>query len=300
MPLKVFISYKWEDDTHNEWVERFATDLRRAGIEAILDRWEVHLGDSFTDYMTSKINEADVVLFIMTTRSVAAAEAPTGEGGALKFEIQMAKSRQIAGEELRLIGIYREGDHAVAHLRDHRYADFRDDSRYQLELTELIHDLLGKDRRPPLGLSDAPYDYRAHPGLLEKKDLILLRALYSFSLENDADIIDLGQFARSSWGQQAVAQMGDEVSDIIDILAQRGYLDDPQRAGGKMIVVSGNSIGFRVCAPLLGFPTYDKLLLSGVRRVVEHGVPMTGDEFAASMTAFGKLSATVDYRSLDD
>lgn len=149
--LKVFISYKWEDDSHNKWVEKFATDLRAAGINAILDRWEVRFGDSFTDYMTSKIAEADVVVFIMTSRSVAAAEAPTGEGGAVKFEMQMATSRRIAGEKMRLIGVYREGNQTVAHLRDHKYADFRDDLRYKANIQELIDDLLGKEKRPPLG-----------------------------------------------------------------------------------------------------------------------------------------------------
>lgn len=149
-PPKVFISYKWEDEAHNEWVKQLATDLRAAGIDAILDRWEVRLGDSFTDYMTAKIKVADAVLFIITTRSVAAAEAPTGEGGAVKFEVQMATSRRIAGESMRLIGILREGKTPPAHLRDHRYADFRNDSDYKLRLNELIDDLLGKDNRPPL------------------------------------------------------------------------------------------------------------------------------------------------------
>jgi TIR domain len=155
-PLQVFISYKWESEAHKEWVKKFATDLRVAGIDAKLDRWEVRLGDSFTDYMTSKINEADAVLFIMTTKSVAAAEAPKGEGGAVKFEIQMATSRRIAGEKMRLIGIFREGEVAPAHLRDHRYADFRNDAEYQNRLKELIDDLLGKDSQPPLGTRSDP------------------------------------------------------------------------------------------------------------------------------------------------
>jgi len=148
--VRAFLSYKWEDEVHNKWVEKFATDLRALGIETILDKWEVRLGDSFTDYMTSKINEADVVLFIMTTRAVAAVEAPQGQGGAVKFEMQMAKSRSIAGENIRLIGIYREGAKSAAHLRDNRYADFRDDSQYQVRLKELVDDLLGIDTRPPL------------------------------------------------------------------------------------------------------------------------------------------------------
>ncbi len=51
--MKVFISYKWEDALQNAWVEKFATDLRNAGIEAHLDQWEVRYGDSFIEYMGS-------------------------------------------------------------------------------------------------------------------------------------------------------------------------------------------------------------------------------------------------------
>lgn len=146
---KVFISYKWESDDHNDWIMKLAVDLRSAGIEALLDRWEVRLGDSFTDYMTSKINEADVLLFIMTTNSIAAIEESGGKGGAVKFEMQLATSRRIAGEALRIIPIYREGNKTAVHVRDHRYADFRDDSKYEYTLQMLVADLLGAGPAPP-------------------------------------------------------------------------------------------------------------------------------------------------------
>jgi DNA-binding response OmpR family regulator len=146
---KVFISYKWEGDDHNDWVMKIAVDLRSAGIEASLDRWEVRLGDSFTEYMTSKISEADVILFIMTTASVAAIEASGGKGGAVKFEMQLATSRRIAGESLRIIPIYREGNNTAAHVRDHRYADFRDDLKYEQTIQMLVADLLGTGPSPP-------------------------------------------------------------------------------------------------------------------------------------------------------
>ena len=149
-PLKVFVSYKWEDAAHNQWVETLARDLRRSGIEAILDRWEVRFGDSFTDYMTSRIGSADVILFIITTRSVAAVEAPASEGGALKFEMQMATARRTAGEKMRLIGVYREGPRPPAHLRDHRYADFRDDPRYAETFRDLVDDLYERHGAPPV------------------------------------------------------------------------------------------------------------------------------------------------------
>lgn len=142
-PLKVFISYKRQGTAHNMWVKQLAADLRKNGLDAILDQWEIRLGDSFTDYMTSKIDEADVVLFIMTKQSIAAAEAPAGQGGAVKFEIEMATARRTAGEKMRLVGIYRDGNKPVRHLRDHKYADFRIDSDYEDNLRKLTEDLLG-------------------------------------------------------------------------------------------------------------------------------------------------------------
>lgn len=152
---KVFISYKWESDDHNDWVMKFAVDLRSAGIDALLDRWEVRYGDSFTDYMASKISESDVMLFIMTTASVASVEESAGKGGAVKFEMQLASSRKIAGENIRIIPIYREGTKTAAHVKDHRYADFRDDSKYSNNLQLLISDLLEiGPLAPPIGLRD--------------------------------------------------------------------------------------------------------------------------------------------------
>lgn len=149
--IKVFISYKWEDIEHNRWVEKFASDLRRYSIDAMLDKWEVKYGESFTDYMTSAISIADVVLFIMTPKSVEAAEAPKEKGGAVKFEVQLSTARRITGESFRFIGILRKGKKVVVHLRDFKYVDFRDDEKYDVQLRSLVDDLQGIDKKPALG-----------------------------------------------------------------------------------------------------------------------------------------------------
>jgi nucleoside phosphorylase len=149
-PINAFVSYKWIDDKRDSWVAKFATDLRAAGVNALLDRWEVKLGESFTGYMSTKITESDVVLFVITPQSVAAVEDATSSGGALKFEMQMAAAKMVAGQG-RVIGIYREGDRPPHYLKDRRYVDFRDDKKYPERLRELISDLNGVDARPPLG-----------------------------------------------------------------------------------------------------------------------------------------------------
>jgi TIR domain len=96
-PVKAFISYKWESKAHLAWVEQLATALRARGIEALLDKWEVRLGESFTDYMQEHISSADLILFVITPGAVKAAEAPKGTGGALKFEVQMMNARRNRG-----------------------------------------------------------------------------------------------------------------------------------------------------------------------------------------------------------
>lgn len=147
-PPKAFISYKWEDDRHNRWVEKLARDLRENGIDAILDKWEVRLGDSFVQFMASKIGTCDVLLFIVTAKSVSALEE--GSGG-ITYEIQLAAARKIAGENLRIIPIFREGDKIAPQLHGLRYIDFRDDSTYEKNLKDLVDDIHEiQPDKPPL------------------------------------------------------------------------------------------------------------------------------------------------------
>ena len=147
--MKVFISYKCEDALHNAWVDKFATDLRKAGIEAHIDKWSVRYGDSFIEYMTSMIGKADVVLFIMTTGSVAAVESSEA-GGGVKFELQLTLSRLIGNEKIRLIPVYREGKKIAIHLKDRKYIDFRDDTKYESSLKNLVDDILDIKYVPPV------------------------------------------------------------------------------------------------------------------------------------------------------
>ena len=149
--LKVFISYKWQDDERNVWVEQFYTDLRaKYGIDAQLDNYEVDLGESFTDYMTHRIGrECDAMLFIITPEAVRAIDE--SKSGGVHFEMQLATARRLREPGFRVIGIYREGDNNTEFLEAHRYADFRDDEKYRENLQALADSLLGRARKPTLG-----------------------------------------------------------------------------------------------------------------------------------------------------
>ncbi len=44
---KVFISYSHDSDEHKKWVLNLATKLRRHGVDAILDQWDLRIGQDF-------------------------------------------------------------------------------------------------------------------------------------------------------------------------------------------------------------------------------------------------------------
>ncbi|MGH3720268.1 MAG: TIR domain-containing protein [Pseudonocardiaceae bacterium] len=61
-----FISYAWGDERQERWVEHeLATDLRKAGITVILDRWETRIGTSLTRFV-ERIHSAQKVIVVGT------------------------------------------------------------------------------------------------------------------------------------------------------------------------------------------------------------------------------------------
>lgn len=147
---EVFISYKHESQEHNNWVKRLATDLRDNGINALLDEWEIDLGESVSEYMASKVSSAKAMLFIITNASLAAVEADKNTRNALKFEFQIANARRYSAGDFRIIGILRSGERPPNHISDNLYLDFRKDEEYEQHLKKLINSLLGKTERPKL------------------------------------------------------------------------------------------------------------------------------------------------------
>jgi len=152
--VSAFISYKWENDIRNQWVHRFYNDLRtKKGVDAKIDQFEVGPGDSFIGYMTREIHSCDYFLFIVTPSSVKAVEESRG---GIFFELQMGLARQIGGDQLKVIPIYREGSETPTYLRSHRYVDFRDDKKYDHNLAELAKWLKGEIRPPMISKPEKP------------------------------------------------------------------------------------------------------------------------------------------------
>lgn len=77
----VFISYSWDDDEHRRWVKDFADQLLSDGINAVVDQYDLSLGDRLTQFMEQSITDADFVLIICTPLYKEKADKRTGGVG---------------------------------------------------------------------------------------------------------------------------------------------------------------------------------------------------------------------------
>lgn len=78
---KVFISYAWESEEHRAWIKTLANHLLADGIEAIVDQYDLGLGDRLPQFMEESVTSADYVLIVCTPTYKAKADARCGGVG---------------------------------------------------------------------------------------------------------------------------------------------------------------------------------------------------------------------------
>ena len=156
---KVFISYSHDSPEHKQWVSELAARLRRDGIDAILDQWDLGLGNDVTRFMERGIVNADRVLVICTDEYVNKANA--GEGG-VDYERMIINAQlvQNLGTD-KFIPIIRQAsgkEKTPTFLGTRVYADFRNDSQFDAECEKLIRELheIPIIEKPPLGKNPFP------------------------------------------------------------------------------------------------------------------------------------------------
>ena len=157
---KVFISYSHDSPEHKRWVSELAAQLRHNGIDAILDQWDLGLGDDVTRFMERGIVDADRVLIICTDQYVKKANADEG-GVSYERMIVSAELVQNLGTD-KFIPIIRQASRKAktpTFLGTRVYADFTNDSQFDVECEKLIRELheMPIVEKPPLGEKSIPF-----------------------------------------------------------------------------------------------------------------------------------------------
>jgi hypothetical protein len=151
---RVFVSYSHDSPLHKEWVLKLATDLRTNGVDAVLDQWDLVLGQDVVAFMTDGISRSDRVLLVCTDPYITKAE---GGSGGLGYERLVVTAELVQNIDTRkFIPVARNNStnkRMPMFLGPRLYVDFGSDENYSESLDLLLRELLGTPRssKPPLG-----------------------------------------------------------------------------------------------------------------------------------------------------
>lgn len=148
----VFISYSQADgEDHKKWVKDLADLLLDNGINAIVDQYDLTLGDRLPEFMEKSITEADYVLIICTPLYKEKADKRQGgvgyEGHIITGELYTA------GNERKFIPVIRKGDFNTAmpvYLSGKLGVDLTDGPNYENGINDLLATLKGKRKKPSI------------------------------------------------------------------------------------------------------------------------------------------------------
>jgi hypothetical protein len=154
-PPKVFIGYSHEEPEHDTWVLELAASLRRNGVDASLDQWDLRPGEDTTLFMESQIRDSDFVVLVCTPTYAEKSNIPRGGVG---YEKNIISAEMLQSQDLRpkFIPVLRKGDFRTAlptYLGSKYAIDFRpsrnQDEAFQ-ELLRAIHEIPPASK-PPIG-----------------------------------------------------------------------------------------------------------------------------------------------------
>ena len=138
---KAFVSYSHDDQAHIKWVMDLATRLMSSGVDVILDKWELDLGDDLPMFMEKHLASSDRVLMICTDRYVEKANSGAGGVGYEKMIITADLMQNV--ESNKVIPIIRQhSTHNVpTFLQTKFFINFSRDDEFEACLDELLGSL---------------------------------------------------------------------------------------------------------------------------------------------------------------
>lgn len=161
-PVKVFITYSWEDNAHKEWAKHLADDLLAQGIDATIDQYDLNPGDRIPLFMEKSITGAVYVLVICTPKYKEKADDRLGgvgyESHLMSGELYTKKS------ERKYIPILRRGtiDDAIPSFLSGVLAidlsEGLEESEYSSNFNDLTALLKGEKKKPVVAIGGKKAD----------------------------------------------------------------------------------------------------------------------------------------------
>lgn len=155
---KVFISYAWGDDIHQEKVRSFATSLIKSGIDVVLDQWNLEEGNDTYKFMDKSVNDPTITNVLILLDENYTNKANERKGGVgTETQIITPELYNKADQTKFIPIIFERKDGKIfrpAFLKALKYVDLSQEGTYESNLKYLTKILFGIKihKKPELGL----------------------------------------------------------------------------------------------------------------------------------------------------
>ncbi|NTC86292.1 SEFIR domain-containing protein [Agrobacterium tumefaciens] len=162
MPPKLFISYSWSTPDYEQDILRIATEMRDAGIDVILDKWDLKEGHEATAFMEKMVADEHikkVAIFCDKTYK----DKADGRKGGVGTETQIISSEVYkAQDQNKFVAVVMERDDngkacLPVYYSSRIYIDLSDPAIYATQFERLLRWVYDKplDAKPEIGKTPA-------------------------------------------------------------------------------------------------------------------------------------------------
>ncbi|GLH40092.1 SEFIR domain-containing protein [Pseudomonas moraviensis] len=163
---KVFISYSWSSEEHESWVLNFAEQLMQAGVDTVLDKWELLPTHDAAKFMERMVNDPTINKVLMICDETYARKANERGATGVSTETQIISPAIYAGTSPeKFVAILTQRDdsgrpYVPTYYSSKIFIDFSNPTKESESFEELVRFIYGKPRykRPELGKPPAYLD----------------------------------------------------------------------------------------------------------------------------------------------
>jgi hypothetical protein len=278
MNPKVFVSHASEDK--NRFVIEFATKLRKNGVDAWLDKWEMLPGDSLVDKIFEEgLKEAEAVIIILSNFSV---DKPW-----VREELNASIVSKI-GKGTKIIPIVLDECNVPEALTSTLWEKIDDLESYENSFKRVLSSIYGTTDKPALGASPAYTSSIYHEiGGLTKADNLILKEACDFIIQDDNDLLVDPEKVFGDGSKLGFSTV--EIEDCIEMLESHGYFKVTRFFGG------GNAnYSCHIQVTEHGFDNYLKAYMDDYNAIVDKVISaIVNENIQSNLELISKLNKPI-------
>lgn len=249
---KVFVSHASEDK--DRFVNEFAGRLRKSGVDAWLDKWEMLPGDSLVDKIFEEgLKEAEAVVIVLSKYSVSKPWVREELNSSIVSKLQKGT---------RVIPIVLDECEVPESLKSTLWESIHDTTNYDSGFERVLASILGKSLKPELGtLPEYTSTVLNNIDGLEEIDNLVLKMSSEYLLMNPDCPIDPKDVFDLNSSKSPPKQ---EVLDSIEVLEDEGYFTVSRTMGG-----GPDHWGCHYRVTLYGFEEYCKAYVENYGQILD-------------------------------